>query len=136
MYSSELIIRTRRQEQVCEVLPLHSLQGDFPRALVQDYAHWFEVSTGSVEWRPLARVWTSSPDNWQMQADSHGTFVLGHGAKALVDLRSPTAKSISRVLSPLEHATHIHIILNHEMGGLEVQLPRLKLDFILKDCGS
>jgi len=136
MYGSELIIRTRRQEQVCEVLPLHALQDDFPSAFVQDYVHLLDVSTGSIEWRPLTCVWSSSPDNWQMQADDHGIFILSHGTKALIDLYSPTAESISRVLSPLEHTTRIHMILNHETGALEVHLPRLKLDFFLKAHGS
>jgi hypothetical protein len=40
------------------------------------------------------------------------------------------------VLSPLEQKTHIHIILNHETGVLEVHLPRFKLDFLLKGRGS
>jgi hypothetical protein len=39
MYGSELIIRTRRGEEVNELLLLKALQGDFPDALVQEYAH-------------------------------------------------------------------------------------------------
>jgi hypothetical protein len=135
MYGSELIIRTRRQKQVCEVLPVHALKDDFPRSLAEDYAHWLDVSTGSVEWRPLEYAWVFSPDNWQMRVDSPGTFVLSHDKQELIDVRSPTAKTISRVLSPLEHATHIHIILDRSTRALEIHLPRLKLDFLLKDRG-
>jgi hypothetical protein len=43
MFASELVIRTRRQKQVYEMLPLHSLQDDFPHSFVQDYAHWLEL---------------------------------------------------------------------------------------------
>ena len=129
MYGSELIIRTRRQRQVLEVLPIHALHNDFPTAFVQDYTHWLDTETGLIEWRPLCNAWTSSPDNWQMQADDQKRFVLSYGAKRLIDVCSPTAKAISQVLSPLEHATHVHIILNCGTGALEVNLPRLKLEF-------
>lgn len=136
MYGSELIIRTRRQRQVFEVLPIHALHNDFPTAFVQDYTHWLDTDTGLIEWRPLSNAWTSSPDNWQMHADDQKRFVLSYSAKRLIDIRSPTAKAISQVLSPLEHATHVHIILNYGTGALEVNLPRLKLDFHLKQYSS
>lgn len=133
MYGSELIIRTRRQKQVCEVLPVHALKDDFPRSLVEDYAHWLDVGTRSVEWRPLKHAWASSPENWQMRVGGQGTFVLSHDTRELIDVRSRTAKAIARVLSPLEYATHLHIILNRRTRALEVRLPRLKLDFLLPD---
>src|SRR3954447_8073142 len=128
MCGSELIIRTRRAEQVCELLPIHALHDDFPAAFVEDYAHWLDIDTGVVEWRPLKHAWTSSPDNWQMRADGQEVG-LSRGAKRLVDIRSPTAKAISRILGPLEHATHVHVILDCETEALEVSLPRVRLDF-------
>jgi hypothetical protein len=134
MCGEELIIRTRRLQQVCEVLPIHALQGDFPRAFVQDYSHWLDIDTKVVEWRPLRNAWTSSPDNWKMRADGH-EFVLSHGVRRLVDIRSPTAKAISGILSPLEHAIHIHVILDCGTEALEVNLPRLKLGFSLQNRG-
>jgi len=71
-----------------------------------------------------------------MQANDNGMIISSHGTKGLIDLYSPTAQSISRVLSPLEHITHIHVILNHETEALKVHLPRLKLDFFLEAHGS
>jgi hypothetical protein len=59
MYGSELIIRTRSGEEVNELLPLKALQGGFPDALVQEYAHWLDHCTGLVEWRPLTDAWTT-----------------------------------------------------------------------------
>jgi hypothetical protein len=132
MYGSELIIRTRKERRIYELIPIHALDEDFPRAFVQDYAHWLDKSTGLIEWRPLRDPWTSSPDNWQTETSDHKTFALSHGTKKLIDVRSPTAQAISKVLSPLEHATHIHIILNCKTRALEINLPRLKLDFLLK----
>jgi len=133
MHDSELIIRTRRDTQVLELLPIHALHDDFPKAFVQDYAHWFDIATGLIEWRPLEYAWTSSPENWQMRRDDNNSFVLIRGAKTLIDVRSATAEAISKTLSPLEHATHVHIVLNRETRVLEINLPRLKLDFHLQE---
>jgi hypothetical protein len=135
MCGPELIIRTRKQGQVCELLPIHALHDDFPAAFVEDYAHWLDIDTGVVEWRPLRHAWTSSPGNWQMRADGQEVG-LRRSAKRLVDIRSPTAKAISRILGPLEHATHIHVILDCETEALEVNLPRVRLDFSLQNHGD
>jgi hypothetical protein len=67
-----------------------------------------------------------------MQANYYKMFVLSYSAKALVDLCSPIAKSISRVLSPLKHLTYIYIILNHKTRKLKVYLLQFKLNFLLK----
>ena len=58
--------------------------------------------------------------------------VLLRGSSSLIDLYTPTAKAVLIVLSPLEQATYIHITLNRETEILQVQLPRLKLDFFVR----
>jgi hypothetical protein len=135
MCGPELIIRTRPAEQVCELLPIHVLHDDFPAAFVEDYAHWLDFDTRVVECSPLKHAWTSSSDNWQLRADGQEVF-LCRGAKRLVDIRSSTAKAVSRILGPLEHATHIHIVLDCKTEALEVNLPRMRLDFSLKKHGN
>jgi len=133
MYDSELIIRTRKQGQIYELLPVHTLDGDFPQAFVHDYAHWLHIDTGFVEWRPLLHAWAPTLQNWQMRCGSGGVnFVLLRGSSRLIDLHSPTAKAVSTILSPLEQAIHVHITLHRETAMLEVHLPRLKLDFFLR----
>ncbi|CAG8973653.1 hypothetical protein HYALB_00002219 [Hymenoscyphus albidus] len=136
MHGTELIIRTQSQQQICELVPDHAMRDDFPLAFVRDYAHWLDISTGRLEWRPLKDVWTSSPENWQMQTDGHQRLVLRSGGRKAIDVRSPTARAITQILSPLEHAPHIHISLNCETGALEIHLPRMKLDFILNHAQS
>lgn len=132
MYDNELIIRAKSLEQIYELLPIHALDGDFPHAFVQDYAHWLEIKTGFVEWRPLVYAWTQTPQNWQMRPCKNNVSMLSRGLSRLIDPHTPTAKAVSMVLSPLEHANHMHILLNSQTQMLEVQLPRLKLDFFLK----
>ena len=130
---SELIIRARREGQVYELLPVHKLDGDFPKAFVHDFAHWLNIDTGFVEWRPLIDAWTPTSQNWQMQSGSRKeTLVLRCGSLRLIGLHTPTAKAVSTILSPLEQATHVHITLDCETEMLEVHLPRMKLDFFLR----
>ncbi|OBT60021.1 hypothetical protein VE03_10579, partial [Pseudogymnoascus sp. 23342-1-I1] len=79
MCESELIIRTRKETDVHEVIPIHALHDDFPRAFVEDYAHWLDLNTGFIEWRPLKDAWTSSPDNWRMRSYDQQAFSLSRG---------------------------------------------------------
>lgn len=95
MCGSELIIRTRRQTNVCELLPKHALNGDFSHAFVEDYAHWLDMNTGLVEWRPLTDAWTISADNWDMASDLDGNLFLSRGTQRLIDVCSPNAMAIS-----------------------------------------
>lgn len=132
MHDSELIIRARKQGQVYELIPAHILDGDFPHAFIQGYAHWLDVKTHFVEWRPLKSAWTTASHNWQMWPGSQGEKLLIRGLSRLIDIHTPTAKAVSLILSPLEHATHVHITLNRETEVLEVHLPRLNLDFFLR----
>ena len=132
MHDSELIIRAKREGKVYELLPVHALDGDFPQAFVNDFAHWLDLNTGFVEWRPLLKAWTSTSQNWQMQSGSRSEKLLLCGSSKLIDLHTPTAKAVSTVLRPLEEAIHIHVTLNCETEVLEVHLPRLKLDFLLR----
>ena len=133
MYDSELIIRTKRQEQVYELVPAHTLDGDFSEAFVHSFAHWLNIHTGFVEWRPLIDAWTSTSQNWQMRSSSRkANLVLLRGSLRLIDLHTPTAKAVSTILSSLEQATYVHITLDCETRMLKAHLPRLKLDFFLR----
>ena len=132
MRDSELIIRARRDGQTYEMLPVHALDGDFPYALVHNYIHWLDIDTGFVEWRPLTSPWTPTIHRWQMCSSDHGEKFLMQDSLRLVDLHSPTAKAVSKVLSPLEDAVNVEITYDCEIELLEVHLRRLKLDFSLK----
>ena len=133
MQNSNLIIRASKDGLVYEILPVECLGDDFPDAFVQDYFHWLEVATGFVEWRPLLHAWTSRPQNWEMRPGIRGEKLLISGHCRLVDIHSQTAKAITAVLKTLELAAFIHITFNDKLELLEVSLPRLKLDFFVKN---
>jgi hypothetical protein len=135
MHGSELIIRTQREQHVREVIPISALLDDFPRAFVEDYVHWLDPSTQTIEWRSMKNMWVSSLDNWHMH-QYHDSYVLSRGTHKLLDIRSPTVQAISSILNPLELATNIHVVIDCRTEALEIHLPRMKLDFLLKDATS
>lgn len=136
MIDSELIIRSRNEDDVHELLPLQFLESDFPKTLVQDYAHWLHLSTGSVEWRPLTHILEPTQCDLLMQARSNKDYRLLSIGKLLVDIRSQTFQQISCILNPLELPTHIHVMYDESTSGINIHLPRFKLDFLLRQDGQ
>ena len=135
MVGSELIIRTRSENEVYELIPLHFLDTDFPKALVQGYVHWLHMSTGSVEWRPLTRMWEPAQGDWLMEVKKGKDYRLIYDGKSLVDVRSQTFQKISSILSPLENPIHVQVLYDDAERKLNIHLPRYKLDFSLKSGG-
>ncbi|PVH70609.1 hypothetical protein DL98DRAFT_472494 [Cadophora sp. DSE1049] len=133
MCESELIIRSQKQQQVCELIPVSAIFGDFPQSFAEDFVHWLDLATHSIEWRPLNSIWTQSVDNWQMHK-RNDKYYLTRASEKLLDIRSPTVKAISRILSPLEVPSHVHVVLDCQTDALQIRLPRMKLDFLLKDA--
>ncbi|RDW94330.1 hypothetical protein BP5796_00093 [Coleophoma crateriformis] len=126
MHKGELIIRTKKGDQIHELLPQSALKHDFPAEFVKNFSHWLNISTGSIEFRSLENTWQPSPNNWQSPEYSL-SLIQGHCK--LVDVRSTTAKNIARLLEGIEDASNIHTLYHSESSFLEVQLPRLNLDF-------
>ncbi|KAH8807698.1 hypothetical protein F5884DRAFT_880995 [Xylogone sp. PMI_703] len=133
MYKSELIIRTRKRNNICELIPMHVLQDDFPKLFVETYVYWHDMDTSSIELRPLTSPWTSSPENWRIQVGEVGRRVLRNTSEELIDIRSSTATTIARTLSSLEQPNNIYIVINKGTRMTHVHLPRLKLEFFLRN---
>lgn len=136
MIDSELIIRTRKEDDVHELLPLWFLESDFPKTLVQDYAHWLHLSTETVEWRPFTHMLEPAQCDLLMQGSSNRDYRLSYNGKVLVDIRSQTFQEISRILSPLEIPTDIHVMYDEPTSRLNIHLPRFKLDFLVRPDGQ
>ncbi|RDW89094.1 hypothetical protein BP6252_01126 [Coleophoma cylindrospora] len=128
MHEDELIIRTRNGDQIQELLPQSALENDFPADFVNNFAHWLNISTGSIEFRPLENAWQQSPNNWQLAARDRS---LSQGHRKLIDVRSTTAKNISNLLEGIEDAENMHILYHSGSSSLEVQLARFNLDFFI-----
>ena len=128
MSDGDLTPQARRPEDPrrLQFVPSAIFVGHFPKAFVDDYVHWLDLATGGVEFRPVESPWNPDPYNWRLTVGNRSLFrkISGDGAAAvdLIDIRSGTFQTISRLLSALESPEHIVITrINH---GLEAYLSR------------
>ncbi|KAL2132090.1 hypothetical protein VTI74DRAFT_4243 [Chaetomium olivicolor] len=86
MVRSELVIQAVRQqdagsvnepgEELCEFIPSSKLQRDVPHSFVQNYSHWLNHSTGSIEFRPQDQPWVSSSGETKIRSKHYcGMFI-------------------------------------------------------------
>jgi hypothetical protein len=120
------VIRIRKAKSILEMLPTKTLTGDLPLAFLDDYIHWRDLKTGSIELRPLGDAWSSHAGGWRIEPIKD-EFRLSFGSSRLICNRSHISQLIYECLEPVETPHHIHILI--DSGRLVVHLPRLKLDF-------
>lgn len=126
----ELVIRAQDASTIFQIIPHHHFTGDFPTLLVGDCAHWFNIHTREVEFRPLSRNWTMDGENWRLQYRPQGRSHARNSDCHLVDIRSRTYKNTLSVFGGLEKAEFMHITKSTD-GTFEVALPRLGLHFFI-----
>ncbi|KAL2060399.1 hypothetical protein VTL71DRAFT_9429 [Oculimacula yallundae] len=135
LHGSELIIRACKDGSDLELLPLRALDGDIPHAFIEDYAHWFDHESGSIELRPIGTPWNTSPTHWRTETLGSQSFVLSQSSRKLMEMRSRAVQAIHCILSTLEAAEHIHVMLT-ETSTIEVHIPRMNLDFTIAQESS
>ncbi|KAL4786748.1 hypothetical protein BJX76DRAFT_365241 [Aspergillus varians] len=135
---SDLFVRgvSEDQGQVSEFVPPRVLADSFPHAFVHDYAHWYSLDGGYVEFRPVKAPWLPSSSHWRLKRHGKSTWVLVKGEIALVSIRSQTAKSLSNILQPIEMASRLHFKLDTSLSVLDIDIPRLRLSFRLQSRDS
>ncbi|KAK2742649.1 hypothetical protein FQN55_007768 [Onygenales sp. PD_40] len=134
MKENHLIVRAVKDRTVYEILPEKAVDGDFPEEFVKKYVHWLHIGKDIIEWRPINKIWESSPQNWTLHS-IHYSPILVRGQWRLVEMGSKTGQAVTILLAPLEMPTHVHMMVHTETRELRVHLPRLKLDFFM-DCQS
>ncbi|KAH9019095.1 hypothetical protein EDB84DRAFT_1275959 [Lactarius hengduanensis] len=122
--------------RLLQLVPRAVFDGDFPKVFVDDYVHWLDLHTGEVEFRPVESSWTPSPSNWRLHVhrkNSRSLFGKIHGDGAaridLIDIRSATFQTISRLFSALESSEHIIVTRTNNL--VEISLSRLHLTFFI-----
>ena len=139
MTGKELIVRAKEAhcDDILQLVPPSELESDLPAILVENHAHWLNHTTRSIEVRPLAEIWQSSPDNWYIQF-SPGRHYMKRGHTILLDIRSPSWKMISSHLEPLEKPRNL--VMTVTSGGatpeVSVDLPRYGLTFFINCHGE
>ncbi|KAG6816476.1 hypothetical protein H0H87_005763 [Tephrocybe sp. NHM501043] len=135
-----LVIQATHGDDVFEFVP-HTVFDqapsgpDFPKILIDEYAHWLCLSStsnnGSLTFHPLGTIWRPSDDNWQLDFTVGSTGrIMKMGESTMVDIRSKSFGMVSKLLEPLEVAAHIYTTVDTK-GTLTSRLPRFKMDFFV-----
>jgi hypothetical protein len=125
------LIRAVRNGQIYELIPDTKFSKDFPNAFITNHAHWINLSTQEIEFRPLSSIWDSSDSNWRLEFSTTNDSFMRRADSSLVDIHSLTFSTISGIVSPLEQSQYMTV----EYTGclLSVELPRLKLSFFVNE---
>ncbi|KAL4812455.1 hypothetical protein BDW67DRAFT_193625 [Aspergillus spinulosporus] len=135
----DLCVRAISEEnRVREFVPVRLFDGAFPVAFVNNYAHWYDVDGGHVEFCPINEPWKSSNFHWRLERKRPGQsgWCLVRGATSLVNIRSQTAKLLSSILQPIEEPSRVHCMLDASLSTLEIDIPRLRSCFSLQSGNS
>ena len=91
-----LVVRVQdnQTKEVLQLIPSEKLRGDLPPALVDGHVHWLNLTTKTIEIRPLGQLWHESSENWRIDC-SPGQHRMYRGRETLLDVRSPTWTMVS-----------------------------------------
>ncbi|KAI0107369.1 hypothetical protein F4776DRAFT_675198 [Hypoxylon sp. NC0597] len=128
----DLFIRATNAGKTFELVPRRILENSFPAMFVDNFIHWYNNVDGYLEFCPQEEPWNHSEQNWRLirLEDTDSNWQLVKGSSFFVNIGSRTATEVSKILSPLEEPTWIHITLHESF--VDIELPRLKLGFYLR----
>ncbi|KAJ9492030.1 hypothetical protein VN97_g1201 [Penicillium thymicola] len=128
----DLSVKAVRDDQVWNFVPRRIFSDHFPDEFVNNYAHWYAAEEGYVEFRPLGAPWVSSKCHWRLiRGNSEHSWCLKSQEYQLVSSTSETAKTLAKVFGPLEKASRVHGRFDETRSTLSIDLPRLRMEFIL-----
>ena len=127
MQASDMLILAIRDGMKFDLVPSRVFKGQLPTIFVDDYFHWYDYDTEEVEFRPRGDPWASTSGLWRLKRCEAG-WRLENGHKSLVCPISNTGSAISKILSPLELHSYIHVLFESS-SDLFIELPRRRLGF-------
>ena len=128
--------------EIIELIPHGKLAGDLPTALIEGHAHWLDLSTSTMEIRPLESLWEASSENWRIDC-TPGRHWMWKGREFLIDIRSQSWCMVSSLLSPLCTSQDLIVSVSSVDSSqstsslqLSVVLPRYDLSFYVDEDGD
>ncbi|KAH7114591.1 hypothetical protein EDB81DRAFT_702529 [Dactylonectria macrodidyma] len=132
MQDQDLLVRLEANGSYLDLIPSRTFQGMLPHSFVNDYAHWYHNKTGIIQLRSLKEPWTANPDDWCL-ARQDGSWKLSQGGRTFLFAPcSSMAQRIAGILSPLEAPLDLHMLYDAQESALEVRVPGLQLEFLLR----
>ncbi|KAH8792932.1 hypothetical protein DL96DRAFT_1828817 [Flagelloscypha sp. PMI_526] len=119
---------------VAEYLPRGVFADDLPRTFVEDYAHWFQLSSKEVEFAPVETPWETSRRHWHLQYGPRRSvlYETANKDRSLVDPNSRTFRMFYERVKPLEEREWVWMLHRPSTSAhpISISLPRYRLSFL------
>ncbi|KAJ3489573.1 hypothetical protein NLG97_g5962 [Lecanicillium saksenae] len=133
LQGKDMLIRLETPESCFDYVPHRLFAGLLPDAFVHDYVHWYNNKTETIEFFPQSHPYPISSAEWSLTRTDGLWKVCQKEAVFLLAPSSELAQCISGVLVNIESPLNLHMLYNQEKSVLEIQVPRLQLQFSLND---
>ncbi|KAJ4389003.1 hypothetical protein N0V93_006465 [Gnomoniopsis smithogilvyi] len=130
LQESTLLIKATRDGHLTELIPEQVFRSTLPHMLVNNFVHWYNSDSDSVEFREKQNPWMSTTTTWTLTRDG-GRWRLSRQGKILVDPKSPTGLQMATILEPLQSSLEMKIVTASDGQKLEIELPKFQLGFYL-----
>ncbi|RSM04293.1 hypothetical protein CEP52_006878 [Fusarium oligoseptatum] len=135
-WKQDLTVRMVKDGSTLDLVPSRAFKGVLPHVFVEDYAHWYHADTGIIELRPRTNFWETNEDNWTLSRHGTSWRLSLHEKTFLLAPSSKLGERIATILRPLEASLDLNMLYDVQASLLEVHIPRLQLDFILRSGES
>lgn len=134
MFNDCMIVQAKNSEGLWETIPTEALQGAYPAHFSDKFVFWYCAAKNEVHLRPVEDPWSSkSPRNCILSHVSSQSWILSSGDRHVLGLSSETSKALAAVLCPLAAPPSIHCLLNSGDRSLSVEIPSIRLNFLLSN---
>jgi len=101
--AGDLIVKAVKDNITYETIPGYLISASYPVHFVQDYVHWYNAATDTVEFRPANDPWNaSSTAKWTLSRQTgQKLWRLTKAGCSIAGINSPTSRQVSHVLRHL-----------------------------------
>jgi len=131
LQNDNLVVRAqcRQMNDILQLIPPSKLRGDLPSSLVNDHVHWLNLSTSTIEIRPLKKLWEESSENWKIDC-TPGRYRMYKGHETLVDIRSPTWAVVSKYLANFCKCLDSPLPIDEQRGFCDILITTSTIDSV------
>ncbi|KAF4447595.1 hypothetical protein F53441_8890 [Fusarium austroafricanum] len=137
MQGQDLLVQLHKPGSTLDLIPSRLFKKTVPYQFADSFAHWYQRETKSIEFYKLHNHWaTDNQVKWHFTRDEDHWKLGRHDDTFLVAPSSELAKCIATILNPLEAPLGLHLIHDTTKRATEIQIPNLRLEFLLKSGKS
>ena len=127
---TSLLVRARKEDKAWTSIARSSFKSVLPSTFTQDFVFWYNMDEAKILLCPKETPWNIEIPSWTLtKVDSRWSMVQSGSERKLIFPWSETADRYAAIFAPLEDNLGLQILLSEQLQSLQVQIPRLQLDF-------